>query len=189
MTKLQQRRNEIVDLRQQGLTYREIAERFDISPSRVGQILKRHQRDQERSRKTERFLEEIRRSNDLDKKWPIAEFLDTIGIRLQLKTCLSEYLDRDGTHGISLRELMDMFIPRQERPPRDFFDLLPAYRTKWVGSKTYATIIKRLTRADLGSAFAEGWMARRVQLKQHIYEQGNCSSYFMRHSGLDELPP
>lgn len=43
------RERRIVELRAQGLTYEVIAARFGVSPSRVGQIVKRAKREAERT--------------------------------------------------------------------------------------------------------------------------------------------
>lgn len=53
----------------------------------------------------------IREVNDIDTKWPHEELVDSIGFRLKAGNRIKDYLNDHGIVELSLRELMDLFLP------------------------------------------------------------------------------
>ena len=83
MTNIQDRNTDILRFREQGMTYQEIADGFDISSSRVGQIINKYETEEKRRQQAEKLRELFRSSDDIEKKCGIQGMLTMARATLQ----------------------------------------------------------------------------------------------------------
>jgi len=112
----------------------------------------------------------IRETNNIDVKWPSEKLVDLIGFRERAGNRIKDYLRNHGIEGLSLRELMELFLtPASNRPKSESesWSNIPILRQPQFGIYLYDSALLTLTEVDLGSAFRAEWMARIYSLKLH----------------------
>ena len=57
-------------------------------------------------------VDQIRNRNDLDVRWTAGSLLDALGFETRVRGRLAQYVEQRGLELLSLRELMDLFLPR-----------------------------------------------------------------------------
>lgn len=114
--------------------------------------------------------ESIRTTNDLDVRWAVMELLDAVGFPRKVRGRVEDYLRARALATLSLRELMDLFLPPADAPVTDLRDLwakTPMFdqpRFSWI-LHDYALLA--LTEADFGSAYRTEWALRMCKLMLH----------------------
>ena len=161
---------EILRMKAEGRTHSQIANHFRISTSRVGQLIKAEKERIESAAKAERLRQQIRASvdlSDLDRKLPV----DDLFCLLQLPPIVCERFKRSyqwqDIRELSLREFMDALLPLVEHP-KNFYEVLPAFKIRWIGRKSYAAVVMRLSSLDLGEVFSKEWAERRRRLAEYL---------------------
>jgi hypothetical protein len=88
---------------------------------------------------------------------------------------VEDYLEQQEREVLSLRELMDLFIPPLSEPLLDFSDLwrcIPMLDQPQFGSILHDLALVTLTDADLGPAFRAEWAARLDRLTLYELSEG-----------------
>ena len=62
---------------------------------------------------------------------------------------------------------MNFLISEKDFHETDLFMNAPALKEKWVGIKTYASLVENLCKNDLGHNFNTEWKNRMKKLKQY----------------------
>jgi hypothetical protein len=160
MSNLKKRNSEIIQKRNKGATYQEIADLFGLSRERVRQIIVRSELEKEQRLQSEKILAIIKITDDINKKWPTNFLID--GLKLPKKTAwaLNKYFERHSIIQLSLLDLMNFLIPENDLNDTDFLMNVPAFKEKWVGGKTYASLVEYLSKYDLGHNFNTEWEKR-----------------------------
>ena len=110
----------------------------------------------------------VRYTNDLDVRWPLVSLLDILGFRSKVRGRVEDYLAERGIEELSLRELMDLFLPSAYQPIvdlSDFYRHIPILRQPQFGPYLYDSALLTLTEAEMGSAFSTEWASRVCRLK------------------------
>lgn len=116
-------------------------------------------------------IKSIHETNNSDAKWQSEKLVDSIGFRAKAGNRIKDYLRDNGIEGLSLRELMGLFLPpasNRHKSESEFWSNIPILSQPQFGIYLYDSAILTLTEADLGSAFRVEWMARIYSLK--LYE-------------------
>jgi len=114
--------------------------------------------------------ESIHEINDIDVKWPSEELVDSIGFRTKSGNRIKDYLNDHGIRELSLRELIDLFLPPElniHKSQYEFWVSIPILRQSQFGPYLYDSALLTLTEAELGTAFRTEWMVRIYSLKLH----------------------
>jgi len=95
--------------------------------------------------------DDIRSTHDLDKPWPPRLLLDAIGFRTRVMGRVEDYLKRNNVRNLSLRELMDLFLPEALEPPFDevaqFWRSIPMLRQPQFGPYLHDSALLTMTEA------------------------------------------
>jgi hypothetical protein len=113
--------------------------------------------------------------NDIDIKEPSEELVDSIGFRAKAGNRIKDYVKNHGIVALSLRELMDLFLPPASSTYKsryEFWMNIPILKQPQFGTYLYDSALLTLTEAELGVAFRDEWMLRLYSLKLH--ELKNC---------------
>jgi hypothetical protein len=113
-------------------------------------------------------MDKVRNRNDLDVRWPAGWLLDALGFETRVRGRLAEYMEQRGVASLSLRELIDLFLPPLSEPFLDFSDFwrhIPVLDQPQFGPYLHDSALVTLTDADLGPAFQSEWAARLDRLK------------------------
>ena len=99
---MKKRNEQIVLMRQAGKTYHEIARKFNLSRSSIHIIVRRSEEERRLAEKNDKILEEIRLTDDLDKKWPMVDLIDALRFIATTRNALLKHFKNVGLEKISL---------------------------------------------------------------------------------------
>ncbi len=157
-----QRNQQIVKLRQEGLSQTEIAKRFKLSPSRIYLIEKQDAASRPMEARRAKVLKQLQEADDLGKLWPVGDLLDALGLIAVTRKRLMDHFADKRQDQISMRELMDMCLDASVEG-LDFM-LSPLLRVYGVSKKGYWNVVNGLTDMDLGNRCNEEWQKRLVKV-------------------------
>ena len=161
------RDKEIRKLWKQGLSQREIAQRFDRSRGRIQQIIRGDPRKKERQQRRAVCLEAmIRLQNDLDMQWSCEILVPILGLSGWAKKRMSEHFRKRRRKSISLRKLMDLVLPYRFR---DYFTDIPLLQKPGIGHCIHRSVLAAISACDFGPAFTAEWQAR-MDYSQNYWE-------------------
>lgn len=189
---------EILRLKSEGQTQRQIADHFGISSSRVGQIIKGEKHRLVSAERSAVVRSEIRTSNEFGRKLTIADLFCVLNLPKRPEAVLRTHFNRQGIDEFSLRDMMDVLIPIVEdsKGIRDQLDYeehrrhMPAYRVKTLGQILYANMIKAVSSVDCGDAFRAEWAERKKRLRDYLGGTGGFYPYILngKTAALREVP-
>jgi hypothetical protein len=172
MSNLKKRNSEIIQTRNKGATYQEIADLFGLSRERVRQIITRSELEEEQRPQSEKFLAIIKITDDIKKKWPTNFLIDGFQFPKKTTWALNKYFERHNIIQFSLFDFMNLLVAENELHDTDLWMNVPALKEKWVGRKTYASLVEHLSQYDLGHTFNAEWEKRIKKLMQHSIKHG-----------------
>jgi transposase len=79
MISIQERNRKILQMRREGISQREVARKFQLSPSRIYLLERRAAADQAMAERRAKLRAEIRAADDPEKMWPVTDLADAIG--------------------------------------------------------------------------------------------------------------
>jgi hypothetical protein len=109
-------------------------------------------------------------TNDIDVKWRSENLIESIAFRAKAGNRIKDYLNDHGIVKISIREMMDLFLPPASeifKSEYEFWVDVPILKQPQFGPYLYDSALLTLTEAELGSAFRAEWMQRIYSLKLH----------------------
>jgi len=112
----------------------------------------------------------IRETNDIDERWPSENLVDSIGFRTKAGNRIKDYLNDHGIVKLSLRELIDLFLPpasNNHKSEYEFWVNIPILKQPQFGPYLYDSALLTMTEVELGVAFRAEWMLRIYSLKLH----------------------
>jgi hypothetical protein len=107
---------------------------------------------------------------DIDVKLPHETLVDLIGFQTKPGNRIKTYLETYDLLELSLRDLMDLFLPPASDvyiSEDDFWLSIPILRQPQFGPYLYDSALLSLTEAELGDVFRSEWMLRIYSLKLH----------------------
>jgi hypothetical protein len=167
MSNLKKRNSEIIQTRNKGATYQEIADLFGLSRERARQIIVRSELEKKQRLQSEKILAIIKITDDIKKKWPTNFLIDGFQFPKKTTWALNKYFERHNIIQLSLLDLMNFLIAEKELHETDLWMNVPALKEKWVGRKTYASLVEYLSKYDLGHNFNTEWEKRIKRLKRY----------------------
>ncbi len=109
-------------------------------------------------------IDTIKNTNDLDKPWPATILLDAIGFLPRVRGRVEDYLERQNIQSLSLRELMDLFLPAALDPPFDevaqFWMSIPILRQPQFGPYLHDSALLTMTETSMSEEFKIEWAMR-----------------------------
>jgi hypothetical protein len=151
-------------MRKDGVSKKEVARNFKLSPSRIYLIERRDAADRSMCERRAKSREEIRAVADLDRMWPVNDLVDAIGLIVVTRKRLLDHFAEVGKQQITLREFMDRCLDA----PVEGLDLMmsPLLRVRGVGKIGFWSVVNGLTGMDLGDRCNEEWRKILVKVKQ-----------------------
>ena len=120
---------------------------------------------EELAEQSQALLEEIRKSDDLAKKWDAIALVTGLLLPSRITKVLVRHLAAQCLRETSLLELMNMLINADD--PDEFFGVAVGLRIKHIGGNSFCSIVARLMEVDLGANAKSEW-ARRIEiLRRH----------------------
>ena len=111
------------------------------------------------------------KSYDIDIKQPYEPLVDLIGFQTKPGNRIKDYLKSHGMLELSLRDLMNLFLPPASLntyiSEDNFWRSIPILKQPQFGPYLYDSALLSLTEAELGDAFRSEWMLRIYSLKLH----------------------
>ena len=159
-----ERNRQILNLRKEGFSQREVAEKFRLSKSRI-YLLERSQRAElAAAEQRAAILKEMRAADDPERLWPVHDVADALGVGRVVRKSLLNHLASAGRDRLSLRELMEMCLNAPD--PRLKISWPPLLRIRCIGRKGFWSVVNALTNANLGDRCNEEWRIRLDQVKR-----------------------
>jgi len=168
------RDSEVVRMRKEGISYKQICERFRISRSRVGQIISAFELEEQQRERFRQVLQTLRSTNDIDKKWPKETIMECLLLPRAFAWRLERYFQRENIVELSLRDLMDFLISANIEPGQGLFEVMPALTQFNVGRKTYAVLVRCVSQQDFGKAFETEWAMRIGNVIRYLQRTHAC---------------
>jgi hypothetical protein len=159
---IQERNQQILQMRRDGVRQGEVARRFGLSPGRIYELERRDALDRAMAERRAKLQAELRAADDPDKMWPVSDIVDAIGLMVVARKSLLNHLARAGKSRISLRELMDMCLDVPDE--NTGFAFCPLLRVRGIGKKGFWSVVDGLTKTDLGTRCNEEWRQRLTKL-------------------------
>jgi len=160
MSNLKKRNSEIIQTRNKGATYQETDDLFGLYRERVRQIITRSELEEEQRLQSEKILAIIKTTDDIKKKWPTNFLIDGFQFPKKTTWALNKYFERHNIIQFSLSDFMNLLVAENELHETDLWMNVPAFKEKWVGGKTYASLVEYLSKYDLGHNFNTEWEKR-----------------------------
>lgn len=165
MMKISKRNRQILQMRKEGSSRREVAQKFKLSPSRIYLIERQDAADRSMAERRAKLREELRKADDPEKPWPVNDLADAIGLPGATRTSFLDHFAQSGMGQIGLRELMEMCL---DAPVEGMdFMMAPLLRVRGIGKKGFWSVVNGLTNTDLGSRSNEEWSKRLIVVKQN----------------------
>jgi hypothetical protein len=182
MPNLKKRNTEIIQTRNKGATYQEIADLFGLSRERVRQITTRSELEKKQRLQSEKILALIKITDVIKKKWPTNFLIDGFQFPKKTTWALNKYFGRHSITQFSLLDLMNLLVAENELHDSDLWMNVPALKEKWVGRKTYSSLVEHLSQYDLGHTFNAEWAKRikklmRYSMKHDMYVAAALRKY------------
>jgi len=162
------RNTEIIRLREQGITYQEIADSFDICRSRVGQIVNKYEVEERCRQQAEKYRELFKSADDIEKKFQKDVIIEGLLFERRAAISIKRYFDSQDISEISIKDVMNFLTSDFKKLPAEPWEAMPAYKQKHIGVKTYSSLVHHLSELDLGEAFNTEWQNRLEKLARYL---------------------
>jgi hypothetical protein len=162
------RDSEVVRMRKEGISRKQICEHFGISRSRVRQIISASRLEEQQRERSRQMLQTLRSTNTIDKKWPKEIIMECFRLPKVFAWRLERHFQKENILELSLRDLMDFLISRHIEAGQNIFQVMPALTQFNVGWKTYAFLVRCLSQQDLGETFNTAWAMRIANVVRYL---------------------
>jgi len=142
------RKNRVRQLWEAGDSIREIASVLDLPIDSARMIIRKFETEALLSARSGRFLENIRKADDPDKKWKVSYVIQALRLKTITQNALIHHFEWAEIPEISLRELLDLAIPERNHPKPGCF-ITPLLDFRCVGVEGFWSVVSRLTESDL----------------------------------------
>lgn len=157
---INERNLKIISLSENGISTKDIAKEFKLTKNRIDQIVSRHKTEKEISEKSKKLTNQIKQSNNMDKKWPVIDLINILHLSSRSSGLMIKYFSSENKIEISLNESVSSLTPRDIDSKYTLYSI-PIMKQKQLGKKLYREIINRLSIVDFGEAFNVLWQDRK----------------------------
>ena len=157
--------NRIRQMREAGLSIDEVISTLGISwemSEVVRRIARKFETEAVLLARRNRFMEEIRNADDLDKEWRVSYLMQGLQPKVITQNAVIRHFEG---REISLRQLMDLTISEQQHP-RPGYLVTPLLNVRCVGIEGFWSLVRRLAESDLGQRCNREWSKRLARLRQ-----------------------
>jgi hypothetical protein len=162
---------EVLNLLESGATVSEVADRLGCPRHRVERI-----KTEAKARQcAEVARQEIRAADDIDRRWPVETLLDALDLPKRSRTCLRTHFADRGMGEATLRDAMDFLFLELPVRPEDWKSHFQVYQHRHLGQLTYTSLVRTLTKTDLGPAYRTEWDRRRDLALQLLTKNFPCN--------------
>ena len=172
MIDYEKRNLEIVKVREEGKTLRQVSSKFGLSFERIRQIIFCYELGKEIEERSAKIKKRFRSVDDIERKWPKEMVVEGLLFPKMVIWRLKRYFERHDIDEISLKGLMDFLIQDKMRRSTDLFEVVPAFKENHFGRKTVYAMIKHLSVQDLGDSFNSEWEKRLESLSRYFRRAG-----------------
>lgn len=165
MISIRERNQQILQMRQDGVSQREVARRFKLSPARIWLIERRAAADKATAERRAELRAQICAQDDPETMWPVKDLADGIALIVVTKKRLLDHLAQTGKREICLRELMAMCSDSPAEGGE--YTSPPLLKVRGIGRKGFWSVVNGLTNLDMGSRCNEEWRKRLVKVKRN----------------------
>jgi len=127
--------------------------------------------------RSNRFMEEIRNADDLDKERRVSYLMQALQPKVITQNAVIRHFESMDRMEIGLRQLMDLTISEQQHP-RPGYLVTPLLNVRCVGIEGFWSLVRRLAESDLGERCSREWrkrLARLMQCSRIVGGQGSWS--------------
>ena len=172
MTKIQQRNEQILKMRGEGASPREVATHFGITPQLVSCIEKANNAAKAMEVRRATLQQQLRDADDLDKPWKAADLVDSLSLTNRTKAALKFHYDWPETERITLREVMELAIsPVEDSKPG--YLIAPLLSIQRFGVMGLCDVVRVFTITDLGERCNQEWQRKLERLKCSVRVHGS----------------
>ena len=107
-----ERNAKIIRLGAEGVPNKEIAKEFKLTKNRIAQIITRYKIEKEIEKKSEELIKLIIKADNLNKKWPLIDLVNTFYLSSRSRNLVIKYFSSANKKEICLNELIDSITPR-----------------------------------------------------------------------------
>jgi hypothetical protein len=162
----------------EGCPIPEIASHYGVSTWLIDNILRDKRRRDLFENRGRVLRHNIQTANYPALKMPMDDLFIALQFHLHTGKRLKDHFESKGIQELSLTDFLNFLIPDGVKIT-GLYGSIPAYRTKHVGRKTYAYMIRgiNLVEDDLGEAFKCEWTRRKKRLKECMIAYNYSDSY------------
>jgi hypothetical protein len=166
MSNIRARNQQILQMRQEGVSRQEVARRFGLSPWRIGLVEREFKTEEAMAERRARIRGELRRADDPDKMWAVEDLIDALRLSVLFRTRLLTHLDGIGKREMSVQELMDLaaLVTNQYGFTKVEVSL---WKLPGIGKIGFRTVIAQISEIDFGPRGNEIWGEKRAALRQY----------------------
>jgi hypothetical protein len=128
-------------------------------------IIRKFETEAALSARSDRFLGNIRRADDPDKKWKVSYVIQALRLKTITQNAVIQHYEWAEVPEVSLREIMDLAIPERDHPKPGYL-ITPLLDFRCVGLKGFWSVVSRLSESNLGEKCNEEWRKRLTRLRQ-----------------------
>jgi hypothetical protein len=172
MVDYEKRNLEILRMRKEGKSLRQLSSSFGVSFERVRQIILCSELGKEIEERAEKTKQCFRSLDDIEKKWPKDIIIVGLLFPKAVTWRLKKYFEGHDIQEVSLKDIMDLLIQDKKRRPTDLFEVVPAFKENQFGKITVYAMIKHLSEQDLGDSFNTEWDKRLESLRRYFKRIG-----------------
>ena len=173
-----QRNHEVVQLCHAGVSADQVARHFQITTSRVRQIVSRAAHKHEAAQRARRLADEIRSADDPNFGWPLEELLDALALPTPTRRALELHWAGKAVpqNRVTLGELINLVVA--PTPEGRGYLIIPVLRVRGVGGDGFRALVNAIQRLNLRGVCREEWM-RRFDLESPSWRiQGGADYYW-----------
>jgi hypothetical protein len=164
---IKQRNLQIISLRKNGLSVKDIAKTFDLSRTRIDQIIMQYEKKKKIEKNSKELIKKIKQADNIDKKWPMVDLIHSLKLSVRATTQMIKYFTGGDKSELSLHELIDaMALPDLEY---EFsINYVPIFNQQQLGRIIYREIMRSLSAADFGDTFSALWKERKRVIHRRL---------------------
>ncbi len=161
----QERNSRIRPMWEAGESIREIAEVLDLWEETVEGIVRKFETEEALSLRSCRLLENVRKADDLDKKWKASYVIQALRLKTITQNALINHFEREEVPEVSLRGLMDLAIS-EEKHSKPGYVITHLLNICCIGLEGFWSVVRGLTESDLGERCNGEWSRRMARLRR-----------------------
>lgn len=165
MKSQQERNDRIREMTITGLSRQELAREFGPTPTSISNVLRGFKNEAISLDRRLHLRELLKNADDLDRKWPVEDLIDAIGVGGVTRTGLKRHFEWAGLAETTLRHMMDLTIS-DKADPRPGYLITPLLGLRWLSIVSFWSMVNALTEVDMGTRCNKHWASKLALLRQ-----------------------